>query len=366
MNLKNFLIMAAFVIATILLTLWLTDLDGPAVEFDPARPFLAELAERRDDIRQLQLTRGEQSLNLIYLNEQWLLMEARRFRADPLQVETLLDQLGALRPVRARSMNPDLYAELGVAENGDGLHIRALDENGTTIVSLIVGKRIIGAANRQTVRNSDEPRPWIVDSYIHVELSPSLWLDKNLLHLPAADVRLINYNDGELQLARDKREQTLLRIVDPQQAALAQEYLVPEEYLSSQAGILENLVLADYIPASDIAFDSLDIQRTTLITFDGLIINAELARQENRPLLRLGAAFQDPRELSDSLLTTQAEATPDEVFAEARALNLRHRNWIYVIPAARAPDLESPVIKRLSGPIMRPTSELPPPSAPAQ
>lgn len=345
MKLKNFVIMSGFTVGTIFLAIWLSDL-GPDVEFDPAAPFFPELRDGLERIRVVEINDGSQTLTLRYQQESWRLDQRHGFPANSGSVRDLVLAVAALTPVQPRSNNPEHHATLGVAEpgqDGGGIRISGLDEQGQELFSFLAGKRPPQNGTQQYIRRSGEPLAWLVNGSINPPRNPEAWLDKTIIDIAADQIQEIRYldNDG-LRLTRQQRQ------TDLQLQGMDLPTGVPPDYFNSQSSLLAALPLVDFFPVTQANLSLLPLTHTSITTFDGLIINCRYAEDRGRALLALSFSFQDPRQGENETLAAQAVTDPQQVFAQARRLNLRHQDWVYVLSNNRAVAFHSPVARRLA------------------
>jgi hypothetical protein len=260
----------------------------------------------------------------------WRVEEARSYAADWDRLKTLLSDLSQAEVVEQKTSNTDYYARLGVEDvsspEAAGVLIEFSGPSG--IPSLIVGNPATGRAG-QYVRLADESGSVLIDRSLDLPTDRSQWLDRDIIDIArdevvevsiarpdAATVRAIKKSaddeNFELQDVPDGREPSSSWAVN------------------SLAGGLSSLRLDDV--ASDTGIDWSSAIEYTLLTADGMRVNAWLVPGEDGPWIRLGASVYQAIEHQADAPEGEETEFAEVLTGRVNEINERVSGWAYKIP----------------------------------
>ena len=164
-----------------------------------------------------------------------------------------------------------------------------------------------------------------------------LWLDRGIIDMADSEVVEVTtrHADGEVLSAKktsaDDTDFELQNI--PDQGEIKSNWTV-----NAMAGSLAGLKLDDVKPDSE--FDWSEATVFTVLTADGLQVNAELLMQEESAWIRLAALAYQPAEpdqpakdQTEDQAEDEAEEQPEELDKDrAQEINQRVSGWAYRIP----------------------------------
>lgn len=269
------------------------------------------------DERGVELERGEAG---------WIVTGRQGYRADAAKLRELVVALAEARRYEEKTSNPDQYAALGVEdvsrENAQGVRVELV---GSSVpVNLIVGKPGLGTSTHY-VRPAGEATSWLIDRRLEAPIAPEAWLDKEIVDIPAERVQSATVTvagDKSYTAAKGSRDDANFDV----EGLPKGKSMRSTSAASGFATALSDLSLSDVQPAS--AFGSEPpADRATFRTFDGLVVELQGWKREDKRFVALRASF---------------EAAPDAE-AEAKTLTRRTAGWVYEIPEYRYASLFKPM-----------------------
>lgn len=340
MNRNTLLALAAVTAALLLVAIMVS---GPGQKSgESGELLLPDLRSSLNKIDQISIVGkgGTNIASLVKEDTRWTLAERSSYPADLGKLRQILITLADAVIIEEKTANPEFYDRLGVEdiEQADASGHR-IDLRGATVDASI----IIGNSNSGThtfVRKAGEPKSWLVSGLIELADDPVIWLDRDLIDIPATDIALvtITHPDGDvLRVVQTSPEQPGFEVLD-----------LPKGRELSYAGIagtigeaLSNLTLDNVATATGFQSNRLDPVIARFETFDGLIVETRSYQADDTLQLHFRAFVSD-------------DAANTEVAAEqADALTERLAPWLYTLPAyqadrliSRMDDLLLPVIEK--------------------
>ncbi len=298
-----------------------SDGDGPAREAS----LLPALQEAVNDVTAITIQPGdEESFRIERSDGAWVVPGRHGYRADAGAVRRLVLRLAQARILETKTANPALYDRLGVADPGDGegAGIGVLLEGVAGIAPVVVGDRESPGGRGTYVRRADEATAWLVDQVITVETADIDWLDREIMDVPAEEVKAleIRHPDGEVlavQRDGDSGQLVLARLPEGRE-------LSGPTAPAALARALAGLRLEDVRPAAGL--EAADEPVTALFTLsDGTVITAQTRALEGTPW---------------TVFAVEPGADDDgEAAVDASVLATRVSGWAYALPAWKAEQL---------------------------
>jgi hypothetical protein len=354
---------------------------GDAVASGPLFPVLKE---RINDVAQVTVTGPDGSFTVERSGDRWGAKDKGGYPVDFGQVRPFVLGVAGFDVVEAMTSNPDYHHRLGLEEPGSApsedepsasKRLTLKDAEGEVLADVIVGQARATQGRGQPclyARRAGEDQTYEVTGRLSVDTSPTRWLDRKVLELKQERVEevTITHPDGEvLRISRPSADQASFDV----QGLPEGRELVWDGVARSIATAAQNLTLED-VGRELVDFEALETTTAEFRTFGGLVITATTAEQDETTYLQIearvdeaaGPPLPEPAatddEAGDSTDETDADGdaseqagefdddpaeddepaplpTPEELQAEADAINARVAGWTYVVPGWAASNL---------------------------
>lgn len=280
-----------------------------------------DLAARLGSATRIEISKHDARLTLERRGDAWIAADRGGYPVRPERVRELLVGLTEVRLLEPRTADPAMHDRLGVEDpskpGSAGLLVRVEGEGGTPLAELVVGRRRVRTQGNLPesayIRRPAEAQAWLAEGRLPVDADPQLWLDRDVVNLPAARVREVTVrrtDEEPLVLTRgDATEGAKLTLSAP-----AGFQATDESAVEDVTRALELVTFLDVRAEADAAGETVGESRFTLS--DGLAVVVAASREGDHLWLRL-----------------RAEATSGDAQAEAERLNARWRGWAYQVAA---------------------------------
>ncbi len=249
---------------------------------------------------------GNETTTLATKDAQWVVRERGDYPANTEALRKELRKLAQARRVEAKTSQPELYPQLGV-EDVDQAEDTTLQltaqAGGDIVLDIIIGK---SAGGGSYVRLLDDPQSWLIDQRIALPRVSVAWLDTQLVSIARTDVQQLDVQPlagPEYRIFKD----------DPEQTDFAVEPPLAEDENLNVANVNRLGAALSSLRAQDVAMDvpeDLSWSHATLTTFDGLMLDVEVAKTaDNTRYLRLSARAGDD---ADTALNARVQAINDK------------------------------------------------------
>ncbi len=338
---------------------------------------LPSLLASVNDAASVTLTRHGASFTLVRTESGWGLSEKSSYPADASAVRQMLLALADLKPLEAKTDNPERYAKLGLqdpeTEGSTATLVTIKDKAGKELAKVLIGKQSEGKGGLPSgntyVRLGGEKQCWLAKGDPALKEKDVDWLDKKILEVKRDRVRSVDVShaDGEhVHVERAKPEDQNFELSNIPEG---QELSYPSAP-GSIAGALEYLNLEDVLPADKVDFSKDAGATSEFRTFDGLKVTVQVKEDGDKCYARFSAAYDAPPAIGPTPPPAPAEGDkqdaadpakkdepkkdestrkPEEVQKEAAELQKRLAPWVYVVPSynkasfnKRAKDLLKP------------------------
>lgn len=267
-------------------------------------------------------------------NGRWGVAEKEGYPARQDAVEKALLGIANLKAVETRTANPEWHGQLGLGdpeELGRAVRIALIDDTGTELASLLVGKvpentLTADGEGLVYVRRSGEDQTWLARGSIPLYPTPEEWVDQTFLALGERQVKRAVLWAGTEKPVILTREGDGYEIANLPEGRISRGSAV----LAASATAVTGLTFENVVPAQD--FPSEGVAPVAMFDLDGglrIVVRLE----------PLGSALW-------AKVTAEAEAwpeTPESAAAnaerDAEAINNRVEGWIYRLPTAAADKL---------------------------
>lgn len=283
------------------------------------------LANTIADAQRVSITSAEASYRIEKTQRGWAMRDRGDFPVQAEKLAQLTRGLTEMRTSRRLTSDPSKHARLGIddpRQGGRGVLVQIENAETAFIVDLIFG---IEPGGRTFVRRTGQDQVWEVRAEPSGRGLPPLrdiasWLNMRPLELPGeslARVEIVPATGRSYVLARASGEQPW-RIVSPDLAAASQSLV------TATAQQLIELTPTDVSEAP--AVQGAPRSRVRAVTFEGVLLDAELIESAGKTWLKLVARAQNPEQ-------------------EAAVLELNNRiaGWAYELSEVQAGELAPPL-----------------------
>lgn len=348
------------------------DANRSAVLEQQGQRLLPDLAKRLNDVAEVQVRSGEQTVTLTRRDNRWLIAERSNFPADPGKVRALLLGIANLTIVEPKTNNAELLSQLGLedptAAGAQSMLVTLKDGQGNALAAVVFGKDRPGKGSldrtERYARRADSDQAWLVEGRVTLDKRAPDWMSKVLTNLDNQRIKQvkIEHADGAevLRLTKESSNTGDFQIVEPK---TDKPVKAPFE-LNGVANTFAKLTFDDVKPIAEVDFAKAPLYVATLETFDGLTLTLRTARVGEQTFGRLQAqstaptpaptesaqdqqsAGEKPDEVPPSATTpaeatqapsqtqdnTKAQPSPVDTAKEAADLNARFADWAFQLP----------------------------------
>lgn len=374
MNSRKLQILSLVALAALVAGVWLAS-ERSTSTLDEYSQLYPDLKENLNDATALRIFKADDELavEVSRKGDTWVVAQRENYPADEAKLRTLLLGIAEAELLERKTSNPEHYAKLGVEDVSDAdASGRRLEVSGVEpTVNLIVGKRGPGMQSHY-VRRAGEPESWLVDTDLDASDTPQDWLRRPIADIGADRIQSASITtEGAKAYSAAKKSRA--------DADFAVEGIPKGKELTSSsaanglASALSGLTLSDVQPAS--AFDTEPDAHATYRTFDGLILELDGWKREDKHFVAAKASYDealaerfkpasteakdadtqgndtqgdlddqketeqepetaggDTQPAPDATSTTESEPAKPSVSEEAQALNDKVGGWVYEIP----------------------------------
>jgi hypothetical protein len=248
----------------------------------------------------------------------WVIPQHANYRASFEQMRSTVVGLSNLETLAPKTARPGWYGYIGVdaPPKGSGMLIQLLDDKGTVLAALIMGKTTdigdTGGAVGLYVRKPDDAQSWLVKSVFEPKSNPADWLDKNTVDVDRAriaEVDVTPISGPAFTIKRDNPEAADFTIANLPQGR--------EEIDPSAADAVATAITGFAFDDAKAAggFDFSAAPRFVTKTFDGLTVTVQVL-PENQTFWA----------------TVYATGANPQADREARAIDAHTDGWAYKLP----------------------------------
>ncbi|RLA10043.1 MAG: hypothetical protein DRQ60_02525 [Gammaproteobacteria bacterium] len=257
-------------------------------------------------------------INLKLEGKQWQLVERYDYPADNRKVWEMLEQVGDVELLDAKTDNPELHQRLGLRDRSQAgaqsMQVEIGDAQGQPLVIFLIGKdrEMAGQGERQYyLRRVAENQTWVAAGEFNPPRLPAAWLDRELIDIVQSRIREVTIQHPGKPIVRVSRESAAaafeLQDIPEGRSARATE-------VAAIAYGLQKLPLQDVNKVADAELEWDDAIEVNFYTFDGLQVTAKVQAKDLGIVARLSAVGSG------------------DASGEAEVLNTRLSPWVFVIP----------------------------------
>lgn len=288
-------------------------------------PVVPNLDESIGGAQRILIQSAEATYRIERTQQGWAMRDRDDYPVLSSRLAQLTEGLENLRFQRRMTSDASKHERLGVTDprqGGRGILVQVEDGRGALLVNLILGVETSGTY----VRRPDDNQTWSVEGELPPLRDVASWMDLQPVNISAdrlARVEIMPAEGRAYILGRESAEQPW-RIAAPALAPLAQSTV------TAAAERLTQLAPVDVRTAP--AIQGAPRARVRAITFDGVIIDAELIPSDNRLWVKLVARASAPEQ-------------------EPAALEINNRSaaWAYALSEMEAEALAPPLSRLIPG-----------------
>jgi hypothetical protein len=301
------------------------------------RPLIPGLESQVNEVSRVRIVKaGNVPVATLVRQEQgWTVEEAQFYPADWVKLKALLAALAQAEIIEPKTSNPKYFDRLALRDVANGSSGAILVEltYGDESIAVLVGSAAQGRKGHY-VRMENEEQALLVDQALDVPGESSAWLETEIVDLAATEVVevVVTHPDGEtvsaVKISADDQDFILQEIPDDRE-------IQSSWAVNSLGGVLAGLTLEEARQDSEIEWSG--AIRLRLLTADGLEVQAELNKFEEKNWIRLmastypvGSKDSDPAETGQEQDSIEVSAGRDRL-ARAGEINKRTGGWAYAI-----------------------------------
>ena len=298
MRARGLIGLALLTLAVVLLAVWASQAyrARTAVE-DRAHLLFPDLPQRFDAARRIEVETAAGSITIEQADGHWRVREKYDWPADPTRVAGVLTGLADLRALEPRTANPDRHARLHLdapSEPGSkALALRLLAAEDEVLAAILIGERrgVAGDLPQFYVRRPGQAQTWLAEGPLEPARRASLWLDDDLIDIPAERVCAlqVRHAAGEMvHISRPQGDAEPALVNLPEAGADAARVADPVRVRAALYG-LQRLQLQDVVRPGELAVDWAAAVEARFETCDGLAVTVRSLPHQAARYLRLEA-----------------------------------------------------------------------------
>lgn len=247
------------------------------------KPMFEDLTAKVNDITEISVQDNEKTVVIRRKGENWVLPERSDFPASNETVRQFLVKLAELRVRERKTANPSLHARLQVEDlkGKKDLSKRLIvkDKGGNVLVDTLIGRQnfdIAGTVDAgRYVRKLGDPQSWLTAGTFDMPDSIAKWVQPEFMNVNSKRIETVTvrHPDGnQLTVERIDPKGTKFAALDVPKGRNV-EYQIDVDNMSDGVDRIE---LEDVRRPGKIEFPEGKTIKTTLRTYDGLIVESEL------------------------------------------------------------------------------------------
>ncbi len=294
------------------------------------KPIFSDLTVKVNDITEISVQDNEKTVRIQRKGDDWVLPERSDFPASNETVRKFLVKLAELRVREKKTADPKLHARLQVQDlkGKKDLSKRLVvkDKDGNLLVDTLIGRQnfdIAGTVDAgRYVRKMGDPQSWLTAGTFDMPDAINKWVKPEFMNVNAKRIETVTvrHPDGtHLTVERIDTKGTKFKALDVP-AGRKLEYQIDIDNMSDGVDRIE---LEDMRKPGKINFPVGKTIKTTLRTYDGLVVEAELF------------ATDKDEEFWARFKAHAADDAKDKkkIEEEAAKINKTATQWDYMIPA---------------------------------
>ncbi|MEE2760322.1 MAG: DUF4340 domain-containing protein [Pseudomonadota bacterium] len=293
-------------------------------------PMFEDLTAKVNDINEISVQDNEKTVVIRRKGENWVLPERSNFPASNETVRQFLVKLAELRVRERKTADPNLHARLQVEDlrGKKDLSKRLIvkDKDGNVLIDTLVGRQTFDIAGTvdagRYVRKWGDSQSWLTAGTFNMPDSIAKWVQPEFMNVNSKRIKTVTvrHPDGnQLTVVRIDPKGTKFKALGVPEGRKV-EYQIDVDNMSDGVDRIE---LEDVRRPGKIEFSAGKTIKTTLRTYDGLIVEAELLskNKDEEFWARFKARVAD------------IAKEKIKIAEEAAKINATVTKWDYKIPA---------------------------------
>ena len=372
MTVKNFLVFIFLSVAIFATGMMLSyKKQGQVRSSEVVHPkMFPSLLDRLNEIHKVIIQHAEGSWEIVQEGPRWTLTQRQGYPVPHHTVRALAIGLAQLQKLEEKTAKPARYAALQVEDVTAGAksrHVTLLDEHGTVMATLLLGKQVstLGGTGTRAqgmyVREPGDPQSWLVRGGLTVGTQVRDWLDTQILTIPMARMARIRVQHGtgeSVVVSRPNKETKQWTVEGIPEGRQLKHDAVADPLARSLAG----LTLEDVARLSEPSAITDPSNQTHFTLFNGTQITLQQVKKGSEAWIRISTSVDATRDKTPSTDQETAGAAAEK---EAKTLNDRLNGWLFRISPQTAKTL-TPRMEAFLKPIEKtpdPVTAPPPPPA---
>lgn len=339
MSRKAFFIMTLLAVIAASLAWWLSARERPGDSGLAGNLLYPGLEQEINQVSKIQLI-GAGNVTLATLNKNddaWTVQEQKGYRADWVQVRTLLAALAKAQVVEQKTKREDYFPRLGVenvaSSDAKGILVRLDDRDD---LSLIIGHIAVDGSGGRYVRIANQDQALLINERLDISRTANAWSDNLVLEFEPDRLQemYVRQADGEVIHAGrsgDEKNEFVLKNT-PEGREVSSPWAV-----NSYPSTLSNITAED-VRKADAALPE-NALNVLFIADNGLNLQLDLYEQGEEHWLRLSANVEPTSAIAAASLQqsqTDSDADAEEIApidpaSEAEEINRRTAGWEFRI-----------------------------------
>lgn len=295
-----------------------------APHYEPHTVF-PRLPSQVRQISRIRIQSNKGMVDVVFKPEKgWVVASQGDYPASFDQVRQTVIGLAEMQTIEPKTNRPEWfhYVGLDAPPHGTGVEITMMDEKGSELASLIVGKKVdIGdptGALGLFVREPQSAQSWLVRSVFEPRSDPAEWLDKQVLDIDRSRIQEVDVDPAvgpSFEVRRNRPTDDDFTLVNPPKG----RELAYQGAADGVGAAVTGFTFDTVRPARELDFsDQAHPARLITRTFDGLTVSAETIQQ--------GKDYW-------TILAAEGAPNKPEALKQAREIGAHVSGWAYKLPA---------------------------------
>lgn len=313
---------------------------GPSGAPEPGALFFPDLSGQLDQVQEVRVTHQGETFSIRRAENGWIVPGKHDYPANEETVVQTLRALAELREFEPKTSNPERFGELQV-DNPEGEAesrlVALLDGDGDVLAQMIIGKanttNAILGRELVYVRRPGEEQSWLAVGNPNVPSDEGDWAQRRIMDVDAERMRryVLTRADGdEVRVSRPNHREVTGWRIENLPAGREQK---TASVVAGPSSAVDNLNFRDVRPASEVNFDANPAGTVELRTFDGVVVNATLAREgegeDATVWVRFEASFDEAAAWEGEVPAGSKLMTPEQARQQVQEINARVQGWAY-------------------------------------
>ena len=319
MNKKHLGIFAAVTLIVIIAAVVAVNQQKSAVVHQAGEHLFPGLETKVNDVAKIEVIKGEDRVTIQRGDNNWQVADKDNYPANGSKVKETIMKIAAFTTIEAKTQKEENYGKLNVEDptqtDTKSVLVSLKDASDNELASVVVGRLITGSLttgsqDKTYVRKNNDTQVWLAKGGLIVDEIATDWLSEELMDVSESrisKVSIAHANGESVVVFKEKSGEGdfILQDIPNNKEPKSQTEL------ARIARILERLNLDDVQKAESFEFPEKST-KTTIQTFDGLVVDATTTKDGSDYLVKFAARF-------DASIRPAAEPAKAEPTAETKA-----------------------------------------------